>query len=285
MHQGGAGRLVAPGSVDWTRARSALEVEVRRVADLLRGVRDPTAPAVGRWNVAEVAAHLAWAWLVLPPLTVDGDGSAPALVADLWDLADVTVATVEADPERDLHVLAGRIEERARDLLAALDADEDRRHRRWIVEGTRVRAVTLVCHLLNETIVHGHDIARAAGVHWPISRPHAVMVVEGFLFQVLAALPPRALVDQRAARGLRATYQVHVRGGARHLVRFDDGAVTVGGTGPHRVDCHLSVDPAAMMLVVFGRRSQWHSIARGELVAWGRKPWLGPRFRAVMRNP
>ena len=276
--------MVARARVDWTRALAALETEVGRAAALLRSVPDPAAPAVGQWNVAEVAAHLAWAWQVLAPL-VRADAGAASLVPDLWDLASLTVATVEADPERDLGVLADRIEQQAAALLSALDAEPAARDRSWIVEGTRMDAVSLVCHLLCETIVHGHDIARASGRPWPIDRGHAAMVVDGFLFVVLATLHPRAMVDQGSARGLRATYAVHVRGGARHVVQFDDGAVTVNGPESHRIDCHLSVDPAAMLLVVFARRSQWQSIAKGELVAWGRKPWLGPRFRAVMRNP
>ncbi|MCA1696534.1 MAG: hypothetical protein LC749_18430 [Actinobacteria bacterium] len=52
-----------------------------------------------------------------------------------------------------------------------------------------------------------------------------------------------------------------------------------------RVDCHISADPVAFLLVVWNRQSQWTAIAKGKLMAWGRKPWLGPQFRPLMRNP
>ncbi|MGH3946139.1 MAG: hypothetical protein ACRDSI_14000, partial [Pseudonocardiaceae bacterium] len=52
-----------------------------------------------------------------------------------------------------------------------------------------------------------------------------------------------------------------------------------------RVDCHISADPVAMLMVFWSRQSQWTAIAKGKLMAWGRKPWLGPQFRALMRNP
>jgi hypothetical protein len=41
------------------------------------------------------------------------------------------------------------------------------------------------------------------------------------------------------------------------------------------VDCHTSADAAALLLVAWGRQSQSEAIARGKLLAWGRKPWLG----------
>jgi hypothetical protein len=31
--------------------------------------------------------------------------------------------------------------------------------------------------------------------------------------------------------------------------------------------------------------SQWGLIARGKLVAWGRKPWLALRFKSFFPNP
>ncbi|MDQ4031651.1 MAG: hypothetical protein M3332_05035 [Actinomycetota bacterium] len=46
----------------------ALRDEVRRVTTLLRSIRDPEAPAVGQWNLAEVAMHLSQAWVVVPGL-------------------------------------------------------------------------------------------------------------------------------------------------------------------------------------------------------------------------
>ena len=86
------------------------------------------------------------------------------------------------------------------------------------------------------------------------------------------------------------------------------------------MDCHISTDPEAMLLLMWGgRRSQGRAITRGQIVAWepvnkgrsdasivakpqvsalrmgvrsslfsallGRKPWLGPALRSMIRNP
>jgi len=53
---------------DWQSSQDALREEVERVTALLRSVRDPAAPAVGQWNISELAMHLSQAWLAVPGL-------------------------------------------------------------------------------------------------------------------------------------------------------------------------------------------------------------------------
>jgi hypothetical protein len=283
--------------VDWRDAAAALADEVARVAALLRSVRDGSVPALGRWTLAEVAMHLSQAWIVVPGLARDDlstafellptlQGTAGAsLIREMWELSDVTMSGVRADTERDLRVVADRIEERAGTFLGGLNPQSAQRHHAWLVEGVTVPLPTLICHLLNETIVHGSDIARADGRKWKISRPHAALVLDGFLVPVLSALPPRTMVNQRTAKGRRITYEIRVRGAQRHLFTFDDGELRIERPGARRVHCHITADPAAMLLVAWGRHSQWSAIARGQLVAWGGKPWLGPQLRTLIRNP
>ena len=61
------------------------------------------------------------------------------------------------------------------------------------------------------------------------------------------------------------------------MLTIDDGQLTVGSDGAP-VDCHVSADPVALLLIADGRPGQWIPIMTGELVAWGRKPWLGSRL-------
>jgi hypothetical protein len=286
------------GGAQWTRVQDALETEVGRVTSLLRTVRKPTAPAVGRWSAADVAMHLSQTWLVIPGLAgedrsqfldlvpgLEGDGV--SFLSDLWQLPAATVLGVQADGERDLGVLADRIDQRAAAFLATLRESSPLDVRPWLVEGTKVRLSLLACHLLNETMVHGYDVARADRRRLPIDRGRAALVFEEFLIPIMQVLDPRALVDQGTAAGLRIVYELQLRGGGRYLFAFDDGALTVepSGSPGRRIDCHISADPAALLLVAWARQSQWAAIARGQLVAWGRRPWLGPRLRALMRNP
>jgi hypothetical protein len=102
---------------------------------------------------------------------------------------------------------------------------------------------------------------------------------------VLQALDPRALVDAERAAGLRATYDIRIRGGERFHFAFSDGMLRIEDPSPEPVDCHLSADPVAMLRVIWNRQNQWSAIAQGKLLPWGRKPWLGPRFRILMSNP
>jgi hypothetical protein len=290
------GEVAAETTVDWRAAAEALTDEVARVTGLLRSVQNPAAPGGGNWSLAEVAMHLSQVWILVPGLAA-GDltdlyhllphldaakGGSP--INDIWEHSGLTTAGVVADTERDPRVVADRIEERARNFLAGLDAQSTTGARPWLVEGVTAPLSMLLCHLLNETIVHGYDIARADGRRWPIPPRHAAMVFDGFLVPVIAGLTARTMVDQSAAAGLRATYEVHVRGGGRHLFVFDDGSLRIERPGSRRIDCHISADPATFLLVAWDRRSQWPAIARGQLVAWGRKPWLGPRFRKLIRT-
>lgn len=284
-------------AVDWGHARRGLHTAVGRVTSLLRTVRDPNATALGQWTLAGVAQHLSHAWMAVPGLA-RGDLSrvhevvphsagraGESLITELAELATLTTEAVEADQERDPARLADRIETAAAEYFAECDGLSADDRRPWLVENTTVSRAALTCHLLNETLVHGWDIAHAEARPWPIERADAVAVIEGFLIPAVRQLEPRDLVDQATAAGMLATYEVHVRGGHRWHFLFDDGELHIEDPARRRVDCHVSADPAAMLLVIWGRQSQWAAIARGQLVAWGRKPWLGPQLRPMMRNP
>ena len=82
-----------------------------------------------------------------------------------------------------------------------------------------------------------------------------------------------------------ARFEVNLRGDGRVCMVFTDGSFSVESTPQGPVDCHLSVDPAAFLLVAWGRISQWSAIPKGQLLAWGRKPWLGLQMRSWLRNP
>lgn len=269
-------------AVDWAEARAALGEATARLTALLRSVQRPETLALGEWDVAQVAVHLSHAYDVVPQLAA---GTAASPLGDLWDLAGVTSGLVEDDPERDLAVLAELIDARLAGFLAASAPGGPDAPCAWLVEGTSLPMVSLTCHLLNEAVVHGYDIAQATGRPWKIDPRHAALVFQGFLLAAFQALPPRTFVDQAKAAGVAACYDVRLRGGARFFLVFDGGALSVEAPSARRVDCHLSVDPTAFLLVAWARISQWQAIPRGQLVAWGRRPWLGLRLRSLLRNP
>jgi hypothetical protein len=290
--------MVASGPiVDWQQSQDALRDEVGRVTTLLRSIQDPGAPAVGQWNLGEVAMHLTQAWIVAPGLarrdlsrfyevipSIAGMAG-ESLIRDMWDLAEVTKLGVKSDPERDLGVLADRIDARAEKYFSECRGTDPDAPRPWLVQGITVRQSTLTNHLLSETVLHGYDIAHAAGRTWRIDPAHAAMVVRRFIVPVLQAADPRVFVNGAKAAGLQATYDVRIRGGDSFHFIFDDGELNVVEPSSRRVDCHISADPVAFLRVVWNRQSQWTAIATGKLLTWGRKPWLGPQLRGLIRNP
>ncbi len=241
--------------------------------------------------------HLSQVWLVGPSLArqdlsrlhevlpslagVAGD----SMIRDMWDLANVTTLGVKSDPERDPRVLADRIEARAEEYFSECVGADPNAPRPWMLEGVTIRLSTLTYYLLNETVMHGTDIADAAGQPWRIEPAHAAMVLGRFIIPILQASDARVFVNGARAAGVRATYDVRVRGGDSFYFIFDDGALTVEEPSSRRVDCHISADPVALLMVIWTRQSQWSAIAKGKLLAWGRKPWLGPQLTRFIRTP
>ncbi len=285
--------------VDPAEMRLAVRASAARLALLLRSASRADAMALGTWNLADVAVHVSQ---VLQALTALARGAGP-LIDDLWELPEFTATLVGDEGERDLNVLADRIEAGAATFVQVLEEVAGGPPRPWLVRGIDVRPELLAGQALSELVVHSWDIARAEGVRWPVPSRHAALVLEVFFFPVIGHLG-HDLVDQEAAAGVRAAFDVRVRGGGGAVLRLDDGDLTVdgvvaagvggtdrkGGTGAgtkpaEPVDCHLSVHPGAFLLVAWGRRSQWPAIAQGQLLAWGRRPWLATRLRSLLRNP
>ncbi len=266
--------------VDWVAAREAVATVAARVSTVLRSVGHPDAPALGEWTLTDTAIHLSHATDTITAMAQGGG----AVLTDLWALGNLTKALVEGETTRDLGELADRIDATVARFLTIVGEAEEDGVRTWLVEGVDVPLSMLTCQMLNELVVHGRDIALADGVAWPIERRHAALILTGFLFPSMANMG-RVLVDQEAAAGVKATIDVRLRGGGRAVLRFDDGDLNVEPTPTGPVDCHLSVDPVAFMLVGWGRIGQWPAILKGQLLAWGRKPWLGLKLSQLLRNP
>lgn len=257
-----------------------METASVRLVTLLCSSTAPAAPALGEWDVTDLAVHIS---LAIDAVTASARGS-ESVLDDVWDLSGLSGVLVRGESERSLPAVAGRIQASVAAFLAVMDATPPGDLRKWVVKGVDAPMSMLTCQVLNELTVHGRDLAVAQDRPWPIPRSDAALILLGFLFPSLGALG-RAMVDQQAAAGVDATYEVRLRGGGRAYLRFASGDLSVGPDPPGRVDCHLSVDPETFLLVSWGRLSQWPAIGRGRLLAWGRRPWLGLKLREMLRNP
>lgn len=268
-------------TVTMAQVRTALREVVPSLVALVRSVPDAGAAAVGTWTVGDVAAHLSHC------LRVDTDAIAgrpvPEAVVTKAGIAEATGKLLAEDGERDPAVLADRI-----GTLAGEFDDVASRSRAATVDwlqGIRLSPSAVACHLLNECLVHGHDIARATGRPWSIQRRHALLVVEGVVFPLITALPPTAFVNQEKAGSFRARIELRMRGGGRALLVFDRGSLTLGAAGARDVDAYVSADPAAFVLLFIGRHTVGKPLLAGKIAAWGRRPWKLARMLTIMSPP
>jgi uncharacterized protein (TIGR03083 family) len=272
--------MVATTSVDWAAARRAVAEAGPRVTAMLRSASRADAPALGEWDVTQLAAHVSHAMDTITAMSKGGGN----VLEDISGLATLSRVMVEGEGRRPLADLADRIDASVSGFLAGMESAGEDTSTSWMVKGSEMPLSTLTCHMLNELTVHGYDMAKALGAPWPIDRRHASLIVMGFVFPALHTLGRDMVVQEKAGKA-RARFEVRLRGDGRAWLQFSDGDFSVEGSPQGPVDCHLSVDPAAFLLVAWGRLSQWSAIPKGQLLAWGRKPWLGLRLRSWLRNP
>ncbi|MFD1544543.1 maleylpyruvate isomerase N-terminal domain-containing protein [Nonomuraea guangzhouensis] len=263
------------------QARAALREVVPHLVTLVRNVPDPHAISVGTWTVGDVAAHLTHVF----HLDTDAIAARPLPDATVTTagMAEANATMLARDDERNPLLLADRI-------AALADTFDDIASRAraatvdWL-QDTRLPPAAVACHLLEECLIHGYDIARAVGRPWPIRRHHALLAIEGAVLPLIAVLPPTALVDQDRARSFQARFDLRLRGGGRVLMAFARGSLTLQTGGARDVDAHLSADPAALMLVFIGRRGIGKPLVAGKLTAWGRRPWKLARMLTAISPP
>lgn len=102
---------------------------------------------------------------------------------------------------------------------------------------------------------------------------------------LISQLDPTTFVNAEAASGVRARFEMRLRGQARLVFAFDDGRLSVEEPGTHPPDCVVSVDPVAGLLVSWKRMGLARAVFTGKVAAWGRRPWLAMRMSKMLRNP
>ncbi len=261
--------------LDRNEAASALAETTRALTDVLRrhGQADRAIPHL-TWTVSQCAAHMLISdWMYADQMIGPGIFMRIEQTSEVNDwsvapLTDTAPSELASDLDRSTaHVL---------DVVSAMPADAT--FTWW--SGAQARVDTAVGLLVGERLVHGWDIAQALRIPWAIDPTHAAMAMEASF----AVMP--LLVDPKAAAGLNAVFEMRLREAARYELRFTDGELTTSRVASvEHADFRISADPVAMMLVGYGRVSQWGPILRGRMVGWGRKPWLGLRLRRVLRSP
>lgn len=247
----------------------ALGKASERYAGMLRQVKDPAPPAVGSWNVGDTAVHTAVSssyFLMVAqgqsePLSVDSDHK----------------TYFETNLDVNFEALAERFTAGERALIdyaRGLDGDPEVE----IFKGVIIPTSALMAVELCEVLVHGYDIAKASGLDWQIPKPEAALAIEGLL-------PLWAYgVDSKSAAGLKARFELRIRGGVRKVLAFDEGRLTFEEPSDIPADCYLSIDPVALLLLSFNRIQPWGPMLQGKMGAWGRRFWLAGKFPSLFKG-
>jgi uncharacterized protein (TIGR03083 family) len=248
----------------------SLESVSADLAALMRSVSDPAPTAVGIWSIGETCAHVS--------------GSAEYFLAALRGevaperLDEVDTSNVKALAdflERDPRRLADRLVAGERALVGharAIHGDPPA----YPFEGVEVPTSTVLGIELGELLVHGFDIARAAGLPWTIDRPAALLTLRAYL----PLLPFN--VDRVRAEGVHLDLEIRIRGMPAVVVHVANGAVRVTASDGGRVHAHLWADPAAYLLLMWNRVPVWRPLLSGQLLVWGRQPWRASELATLM---
>jgi uncharacterized protein (TIGR03083 family) len=245
-----------------------------RVAGMIRSAPDPSAPAVGEWRLRELAAHLA-AMAGLQRSYAAGEGSP---VQSFEGIAAFNEERLRGYAAEELAAQSDRIEGGMKETVEELRGAGAERVVPWI-GGIEITTGDLAGVILGELLVHGHDVARAVGEPWRIDPAHANVV-----FDAVTPILPH-YVDDEAARGFSGVFDLRMRGGSRRHLVFANGRLSIEEPGGRPVDCHISADPTAFLLVGYGRIGPIAPALTGKMLAWGRKPWLGLKLPRLLKQP
>ena len=122
-------------------------------------------------------------------------------------------------------------------------------------------------------------MAVAAGHPWPIDPAQAALVLDTY------APSFRIILNPATTTGLNVAYEIELRGVGRSVTGFVDGEYRLEPADSGPVDCVISADPVAYLLVVAGRLSLSTAIALGLANAGGRQPELAWRFMDLFVFP
>lgn len=245
-----------------------------RFVALLREADDGGRPVPHlSWTVAELAAH------VLAGIR----GYHRAIVTGTPPWPDL-----EGGAEHNERMLAEIDEGDPGALALAIERESPPLRESWLAHrggdlvwqaDLRLPVVDVAGVHLADVAVHEWDLARALGRRWGLDRADATLIASASV-----RVAPE-FVDSGAAAGVTATYALHLRGGPTYGLAFDHGTLTVTDGRPPRADCRLSADPGAFVLAGYGRVSAARLALTGRMASYGRRPWLGLRFKALLRNP
>jgi len=273
----------------WRAVRAAVPVAGARFADLVAGVPDARAKALGEWSIAETASHVGMIALMYTTM-IRGDGDSlplpglaePMNAASVDTISRMNALALELYPERDPVRLAERLRADIAEVLQ-VSADLDPEKPVWWLGGSRVPVAGVLAHLVNELLIHGLDIARATRRPWPIPAAYEALFLDLFLFGMVRN-DMGSLLDDAMPSPRRIAVEFrsdHTRPTVLALQHGELRAEEPDGTA----DVRLRFDPAVLVPMMFGRITKSRAVLSGKVRIGGPRPWLLPAFLRTVRMP
>lgn len=237
-----------------------------RFSQLLRSIPKGAVPVPHlSWTVGETGAHVLSCLRGYRDMALGG----PPMWPDLAN-GDIHNARALAEvPERDPFDLADAIETAAGALMQVWreSAGGDVP---WHA-GLMVPTASVVAILSNDLLIHGWDIAVAVRRPWTIGESDSILAIRAYE----DVLP--AFVHPSTAAGFSATYMLRLRGGPDIALAFSGPRLTVTEENG-RADVRISARPSAWNLLSVGRIGRVKPFLKGEILVYGRNPWLAQRI-------
>ena len=257
--------------------RSAIAEVGADVAALLRSARSSDIRIPGAdWTIREAAVHI----INFSAVNADVAAGAPSprLSVERDHVAADNLRRIADVPETDPDKLARLVVDGLDCFLEATAGRSGDVEITWHC-GLQLGLAQLAGVELAELVLHGYDMALAVGAPWPIDPVHALLVLNGYG-------PAFGLVVNRErAEGLSAGFGIELRGGPSFTARFVDGEYKLEEPDAGPVDCTISADPVAFLLVGTGRLDPLTAVALGLLSAGGDHPELALVFNQLFVYP
>jgi uncharacterized protein (TIGR03083 family) len=259
---------------DTDPALSALTTTTPPTATLLRGADLQRPVPHLEWTIGDLGAHMV---SVVRAYTMAAQGRSP-IGPDLWKIDENNARLIAETPETSAPDLADALETESAAFVAASEP-LPRGQQVPFYGDVSISAGAQAGMLLGDRLVHWWDVATALGQQFSADSELALPAVAAS-FEVM----PEFLVRE-AAKGFTATYEIRIRGLPPRFLVFDDGALTVSDQRQGRVDCRISADAMAYVLMALRRGSRWRPILRREVVISGKRPWLALKLEKLVQLP
>lgn len=240
-----------------------VEAAKRRVAGFTEALRtvDDTSVSVPNleWSVATLAQHVA----CLPSFwdTQHDLGSDFVRPADFGAFADQARAHII---ETDAGQLADLIEAEFEDFISKLADDPQR----WLY-GVETAASNMLGLVINETVIHGMDLAAVTGTLAPTFEEREAHVA----VSAMMTTTPCFIDEDRAKAQPDGVYHVSFKGGKDYTWTKAGGTLSITEGKPDKPDARMKADPTMFLLSSLGRVSQIKAGLSGKMMATGRRPW------------